>query len=462
MIDLRAYIRTLNSKPVMVFGLGVSGLATVRALVAGGASVTAWDDDKGKRNFAGDMGACIQDPVDMSGYGLLVLSPGIPLHFPNPHPSVLRAREAGIEIIGDIELLHRSGHGLKTIGITGTNGKSTVTALTGHILDGCGFHAVVGGNIGRAVLDLDLKGKEAIILELSSYQLDLCTTFSPDIAAHLNLTPDHLDRHGDLEGYIDAKMQIFRGKGVAIIGVDDDSSLSMLDRAQKGGERDIYKISTTGKTDRGAYVENGILFDVTGTQPVAVGSLSGCITLPGIHNHQNAAAAYTICRLMGMSPQPIMEAITTYPGLPHRMFITQIINGIPYINDSKATNADAAGKALACYSDVYWILGGKPKEGGLSGLEPFMDRICHAFVIGEAEKDFSLWLDHRNVSVTPCGTLEKAVTGAHRLAQERGGGVVLFSPACSSFDQFQSFEHRGNVFTDLVRKLPEIQEVVVE
>jgi UDP-N-acetylmuramoylalanine--D-glutamate ligase len=467
MIDLKSYVSTLNDKPVAVYGLGLSGMTAARALIAAGARVTAWDDDTEKREQAREMNATIDSMQNLSGYAFLVLSPGIPLHFPQPHPAVLRAREAGVEIIGDVELLHRSGHGLKTIGITGTNGKSTTTALTGHILGACGLDIAVGGNIGKPVLDMDVTGKNAVLLELSSYQLDLCASFSPDIAVHLNLTPDHIDRHGDLKGYVDAKMRIFRGKGIAIMGIDDAHSLAMLDSVQKEGMRDVYGVSATRKVTRGVYVENGILFDCMGEQPVKAGSLSGCAALSGSHNHQNAAASYAVCRLMGIEPRFIMEAMASYPGLPHRMFTTRMINGIAYINDSKATNADAAGKALACYRNIYWILGGRPKEGGLNGLESFMDRIRHAFVIGEASADFSAWLSRYNVNVTSCETLDRAVEAAHRLAQnQRGqpGGleVVLLSPACSSFDQFQSFEHRGQAFTDLVKNLPEIIQEATE
>lgn len=464
MIDLKAYVSTLNGKPAAVYGLGLSGMAAVRALVAAGVSVRAWDDDAGKRETAAKAGAQIDDlSGDLSNFAFLLLSPGIPLHFPAPHPVVARARAAGTEIIGDIELLHRAGHGLKTIGVTGTNGKSTTTALIGHILNDAGMHVAVGGNIGKAALDLNLSGADAVVLELSSYQLDLCPDFAPDIAVHLNLTPDHLDRHGDVEGYKTAKMRIFRGAGQAVIGVDDAPSQAMLHSVEKSGMRAVYAISASAPVARGAYVRDGILFDAMGAQPAEIGDLRAMKTLPGVHNHQNAAAAYAACRLMEARAEAIMAAMRRYPGLPHRMHLVRVINGVSYVNDSKATNADAAAKALACYRNIYWILGGKPKDGGLDGLEPLLERVSHAFVIGAAAPDFSRWLARRGVPLTQCDTMARAVPEAHRLAQAGrgqpgGAGVVMLSPACASFDQFRSFEHRGDVFTDLVKALPEGQE----
>ncbi len=460
MIDLKPYVQSLAGKPVAVFGLGLSGMACVRALVAAGAVVHVWDDDEVRRKAAEQLGAAINNLSALDGYAFLLLSPGIPLHHPAPHPVVERARAAEIPIIGDIELLHRAGHGLKTIGVTGTNGKSTTTALIGHILARAGLRPAIGGNIGTAVMEMNLAGAGIIVLELSSYQLDLCDTFAPDIAIHLNLTPDHIDRHGDLNGYINAKMRIFRGAGDAVIGMDDDSSKAMAELVQKSGQRIVYGISTAEKIRRGAYVREGKIHDTMQEQDDVVGNLTGCANLQGIHNHQNAAAAYVACRLVAVKPETVFAGMGTYPGLPHRMFTVRTLNGVAYVNDSKATNADAAGKALACYRNIYWILGGKPKAGGLSGLEPLMDRVRHAFVIGEAAEDFSAWLKNNGVPVRSCGTLERAVADAHLLAQgDRGqpGGaeVVLLSPACASFDQFRSFEHRGDVFADIVLRLEE-------
>ena len=463
MIDLSAYVKTLNKKPVAVFGLGLSGLSSVRALVAAGADVVAWDDNVEKRDAARAAGAKIDSFESLSGFAFLVLSPGVPLNFPVPHDVVVRARAAGVEIIGDIELLHRAGHAIKTIGVTGTNGKSTTTALIGHILNACHVPAVIGGNIGTPVLDLNLEGVEAIVIELSSYQLDLCPTFSPDIAVHINLTPDHLDRHGSMDGYIQAKMRIFEGSGKAVIGIDDAPSQSMMKRVAARGERDIYTISAVQAVARGAYVVNGMLYDALYEKPAEIGALGNLRALPGVHNHQNIAASYCVLRLMNVREDLIFKSLESFPGLAHRMFTVRIINGVSYINDSKATNADAAGKALVCYKNIYWILGGKPKDGGLNGLEPYIGNVAQGFVIGEAADDFALWLEQHQIPVHRCDTLDGAVRAAHHLAQAArgqpgGAGVVLLSPACASFDQFQSFEQRGRIFTDLVNALSDNQE----
>lgn len=464
MMDLTRYQQAIGSSPVAVYGIGLSGLSTIRALRRANITVTAWDERSEAREAAAQAGAQIADlaEIDWSDYAALILSPGIPLHYPSPPEIVQKARAAGIEIIGDIELLDRAGHGRKTIGITGTNGKSTTTALLGHVLKRCGVEAAIGGNIGKPVLDLDVPADEGgvFIVELSSYQLDLCRDFAPDIAVHLNLTPDHIDRHGDLKGYIAAKMRIFRGKGIAVMGVDDAESLGMLEEIRKTGGREIHPVSVTKKLEGGVYVDNGVLYDALFNEAVEIGPLSALTTLQGVHNHQNIAAAYTVARLMGLKGAAILKAMETYPGLPHRMLTIRRINGVSYVNDSKATNADAASRALSCYKNIYWILGGQPKEGGLAGLENLMSRVRHGFVIGAAAEDFAAWLGNYNIPVTDCGTLDRAVMAAHDLAQkDRGqpGGqeAVLFSPACASFDQFRSFEHRGEVFTDLVRALPD-------
>lgn len=463
MIDLSSIAAGLGGRPVAVFGLGLSGLATVSAFVRAGVSVTAWDDDETKRTQAASEGATITNLTlaDLSGFAMLVVAPGIPLTHPEPHVVVARAQEFGVEILGDVELLHRVHHGRKTIGITGTNGKSTTTALIGHVLNANGITASVGGNIGRAALDIELPPQDGVIvLELSSYQLDLCPTFAPDIGVHMNLTPDHLDRHGDMAGYAAAKMRIFRGAGAAIIGVDDEPSRAMFKQVQEAGDRDVYAISVVNPVERGAYVSNGILFDCMDGEAREIGSVSALTTLPGVHNHQNICAAYIAARLSGLDADVIMNAVKTYPGLPHRQFMTRVINGVAYVNDSKATNADATAKALVCYRNICWIVGGKPKDGGLNGLEPFMDRVRKAFVIGAAMDDFCKWLDNRGVDYVRSETLDRAVSEAHITAQaargEPGGaGVVLLSPACASFDQFRSFEHRGDEFTKMVMALPE-------
>ena len=463
MIDIATFAQTLNGRPVAVFGLGISNVAAIAALHKAGVTTASWDDKPENRAAAEKAGAVLRDLAaeDMSAYAALVLAPGVPLHFPEPHPVVKKAREAGIEIICDIEILARSKPARPIVAVTGTNGKSTTTALIGHILNTAGAGAAVGGNIGTAALALDVPAKGgAFVLEISSYQMDLCPTFAPDIAVHMNFSPDHIDRHGDMKGYVAAKRAMFRGAGKGVIGIDDEWSVKMAEDIARAGDRHINHVAVTRTVERGAYVEGGKLYDaIDGGAPVEVADLS-IPTLPGAHNHQNAAAAYAACRLLGLEPAAILEAMKTFPGLPHRQFLIRVINGVPYINDSKATNADATARALACYKSIFWILGGKAKEGGLKGLEPYMDRVRGAFLIGDAAEEFAAWLKKHNVEHQMCGTLDRAVRAAHDAAQaargEPGGiGAVLLSPACASFDQFRNFEERGEMFAQYVNNLPE-------
>lgn len=452
MINTRHFAKNLGHKPVAVFGIGRSNLAVIRSLHQAGVRVVAGDDDP--VNIAAAVNAGATDGLwesDFSQYACLVLAPGVPLHFPVPHPVVEKARQAGIEIICDVEVLHRVNHGRQTVAITGTNGKSTTTALVAHILNRCAVAAEVGGNIGHAVLDLDMPPHDgAFVIEMSSYQIDLCPTYTPDIAVHLNLSPDHLDRHGSLEGYYQAKKNLFRGPGTAIIGVDDEDSLRMAGEVKAAGMRDVHTITVGRPNNGGVYVLNGALFDAMFAEPEKIADLA-IASLPGLHNQQNAAAAYAAARVMGIPPDKIIRAMRSFPGLPHRQYIVGRQDDILYINDSKATNAAAAEKALACYENIFWIVGGRAKQGGLAGLEPYMHRIDCAFVIGEAMDDFSLWLEAQQVKTVRCGTLDQAVAQADQAARARGCGVVLLSPACASFDQFKSFEQRGDEFTRLVQ-----------
>lgn len=459
MIRTDAFVKTLQGKPVAVFGIGKSNLAVVHSLVKAGATVCAGDDNPANIDEAVKLGA--QSGLmesDFSAYACLILAPGVPLHFPEPHDVVERARTAGIEIICDVEILHRLHHGRQVIAITGTNGKSTTTTLTGHILTSCGIETEIGGNIGAPVLSLEMPPHEgAFVIEMSSYQVDLSPTFAPDIAVHLNLTPDHIDRHGSMEGYYQAKKNLFRGNGAAIIAVDDDGSRRMADEVRAAGQRDVYSVSVTTPVAGGVYVLNGALYDAMFDDARKIADLD-IPTLAGLHNHQNAAAAYAAVRMMGVPPDKIIHAMRSFPGLAHRQYPVCKINDVTYINDSKATNADATARALACYNDIYWIVGGRPKEGGLDGLDSYMSRIRHAFVIGEAMDDFSAWLEARDVAVTRARVLDEATLHAHRLAQSDGGGVVLLSPACASLDQFENFEKRGDRFVEIVNFLKERPE----
>lgn len=461
MIDVGSYVTNLvrmyGSRPVAVFGLGMSGISVIKALRNANAEVLAWDDHKESHEEAERAGA-ILTPLDqetLSECAALILAPGVPLHFPQPHPVVEAARAAGIEIYGDIEVFYRSHPSCKTIGITGTNGKSTTTALIAHILKVCGRDVQVGGNLGTPVLNLETPHKNTIlVLELSSFQVDLCPTFRPDIAVLLNVTPDHIERHGTLENYIAVKERIFEGQGTAILGIDDEITQAMQARVQKG-ERELIPISGEKLVKDGISVSNGILYG----RKTELGSLNAMTTLWGTHNHQNAAAAYAACRSCGLEPIEIYEAMKTYPGLPHRQYPVRAINGVTYINDSKATNAESTARALACHKNIYWILGGRKKDGGINGLERYFDKIRHVFLIGESAEEFSARLDKYKMPYEINGTLEAALESAHAMAQSErgqpGGATVLLSPACASYDQFKNFEERGNRFTWLVENLEE-------
>lgn len=450
MIDLSYYVQGLPNQKIAVFGLGISGLSAVRALKKAGADVHAWDDNKDQQEKARDLGAQISlltRTLDVS-FDALVLSPGVPLTHPQPHDVVIKAQSVSVPIIGDIDLLHHANHGLKTIGITGTNGKSTTTALMAHVLNECGVKALAAGNIGTPVLDLDLSGIDVLVLELSSYQLDLCQAYSPDISILLNITPDHLDRHGDMAGYTKAKGHILSGKGAGIIGVDDQPTKDIYQQAVRKAGRDIIAVSVLDKTD--IYVEEGILYD-DGTK---VGDLNRFDNLKGAHNHQNIACVYGAAKSIGLKPEDIMQAVKTYGGLAHRQYKVAQINNVSYINDSKATNAEAVSKALSSYDNIYWIAGGLPKEGGLTGLARLMPRVKKAYLIGQAASEFKVWCDKNNVPNDVCNTIDVATKKAHHDAQNAvEPSTVLLAPACASWDQFKSFEARGDAFMAIIRDI---------
>ena len=440
---------------VAVLGLGKSGLPTARALAASGAEVWAWDDSEDRRAEARAAGVNLVDltKADLKELTTLVLSPGIPSTFPAPHPVVARARKAGMEIVCDVDLLFRTQREAAYIGITGTNGKSTTTALIGHALRIAGRTVEVGGNIGTAALSLEpLAGGGTYVIEMSSYQLELAPTAVWDVSVLLNISPDHLDRHGGMEGYVKAKRAIFQRQTTpraAVVGVDDDICAKIHDELVRAGDQHVIAISGTRRLARGVYAEGGTLWDARDGMPRAIVDLSACVTLPGAHNHQNAAAAAACALQIGIPHAKVAEALVSYPGLAHRQERIAEIDGVLYVNDSKATNADAAARALGCYENIHWIAGGQAKEGGIAALAEFFPRIAHAWLIGEAANDFARTL--ANVPHTLAGDLAAAVRGAAKAAKP--GSVVLLSPACASWDQFKSFEHRGETFRKLVAEL---------
>jgi UDP-N-acetylmuramoylalanine--D-glutamate ligase len=456
--DIR--IPAMAGQTIAVLGLGKSGLPAARALRASGADVWAWDDNPKARDEAKAAGVPVVDLAasDWSKPAALVLSPGIPHSFPKPHPVAALATARRCPIIGDIELMARAGLGARFIGITGTNGKSTTTALIGHILKSAGLRVEIGGNLGTPALTLAPLGKDGVyVLEMSSYQLELTHSLAFDVAVLLNVTPDHLDRHGGMEGYIAAKARIFepqRAGQAAVIAVDDEASRALLARFVGARHQTVIPISGAGPVAGGVYAHDGWLQDDRTGKAERVLRLAEATNLLGRHNWQNAAAAFAACAAVGLATPKIVAGIKSYPGLAHRQEMIATIGDVRYINDSKATNADATAKALACYQPIYWILGGRAKETGLDGLEPFYPRIAHAFLIGEASERFASALEGR-VAYTKCGTVAGALAAAHRQAQDerKSGAVVLLSPAAASFDQFANFEERGEVFRKLVEAL---------
>ena len=445
---------------VAVMGLARSGLAAARALAAGGARVWAWDDDGGARKNSAVAGLPPTDlhAADWSQPKALVLSPGIAHTHPKPHAIAAKARQAGCPIIGDIELLFRACPAASYVGVTGTNGKSTTTALIAHILRQAGRRVEVGGNLGTAALALAPLGHGDIyVLEMSSYQLELTPGAAFAVAVLLNITPDHLERHGGFDGYVAAKRRIFAGQpenATAVIGIDDQPSRALWTALAVDPRRRAIPISARVAMPGGVSGAGGTLTDDRGAARTTVMNLRLARHLPGEHNWQNAAAAYAATRALGLPPATIATGIASYPGLPHRQETIATIAGVTYVNDSKATNADATAKALACYDTIYWIVGGRPKEGGIGGTEPYYPRIVHAFLIGEAEEAFAATLKGQ-VVFTRCGTIEAALHQASTMAERdrRPGAVVLLSPACASFDQFANFEVRGDSFRRLVQAL---------
>jgi UDP-N-acetylmuramoylalanine--D-glutamate ligase len=458
-LDLSAF----QGRDIAVLGLGVSGRSTAAALHGAGAHIMAWDDNPERRDTVAASGL---EPVDLTGIDFstideLVLSPGIPHGHPHSHPMIERARSAGCEILCDLELLSRTEADARYIGITGTNGKSTTTALIGHILSEIGIANAVGGNIGAPGLDLPAMGASGVyVLEVSSYQLELLPTAIFDVTILLNITPDHLDRHGGMAGYVAAKRRVFHGQGAghtAIVGIDDDPSKAIFEALTGTSDATVVPLSMRETCPGGIYITDGWLIDDREGEAFPVLDLAGLETLPGAHNAQNVAAAYAACTAIIGPDDPahssaIIAAIRSFPGLAHRQELVGYRNDVRFVNDSKATNAEAAAHALAAYDHIIWIAGGIAKEGGIASLNDHFTHIRHAVLIGTAADDFARTLDGR-VPATIAGDLETAVAEAARLAGD-GPATILLSPACASFDQFKSFEARGDAFKTAVAKLP--------
>lgn len=456
-------------KNVVVLGLGKSGKTAGFALKRAGAQVFAWDDTEKARLSAESEGLPIFDPMslDWEAMDALLLSPGIPHLHPAPHPVVVLARSHDVPLISDVELLFQSEKEATYIGITGTNGKSTTTALIHHVLKSAKKPVQIGGNFGIPVMDLDPIGSHgAYVLEMSSYQLEITPSQHFRVSVFLNLTPDHLDRHGGIVGYLAAKKKIFEHsqKGdVLVLGVDDPYTDDLYASLQ-GAAFKVIPVSVHKALKGGVYVDQGFLVSEIDGVPHQVLDLRDLITLKGLHNWQNAACAYAALKSRGLEDHEIIKGFQTFPGLAHRQERIAEHNGILFVNDSKATNAEATSQALECYKDsnIYWLLGGRPKEGGIQNLEAYFPQIEHAFLFGESSQSFALTLEGVTL-FSECGDLSTALDKAYARAKEdkKKAPVVLLSPACASFDQFRDFEARGDAFRGLVHELIEREKAKV-
>jgi UDP-N-acetylmuramoylalanine--D-glutamate ligase len=460
-------VTTFAGKKVAVFGLGGSGLISASALLAGGADVVAYDDDPqsvAKANAAGIPTADLRS-YDWSKLAALVLAPGVPLTHPAPHWTVRSAQQAGVPVIGDIELFCGERRALAPqapfVAITGTNGKSTTTALLAHLAASAGLDVQLGGNIGTAILSLEPPAPDRVyVVECSSYQIDLAPTLDPSVGILINLSEDHLDRHGTMEHYAAVKERLVAGvpaSGTAIVGVEDEWCAAIADRLERAN-KNVVRISVRRALADGVYVDGYTINRAAGGSVTAIAELGGINSLRGLHNAQNAACATAAALALGLSAEAIQAGLRSFPGLAHRMEEVGRRGRVLFVNDSKATNADSAAQALACFADIFWIAGGKPKTGGIEPLRGFFPRIRKAYLIGEAAEEFAATLGD-TVGHEIDGTLDKALAAAARDAEASAAEelVVLLSPACASFDQYRNFEVRGDAFRALVRGLPGVK-----
>jgi UDP-N-acetylmuramoylalanine--D-glutamate ligase len=464
MIPVRGY----EGARVAVLGLGRSGMATAAALAAGAAQPLVWDDSPEGRDKAAAAGWALHDPLRpgaLDGVAALVTSPGIPHLYPRPHPAIARALALGIPVDNDIGLFFRSwatpawdgfDQTPRAVCVTGSNGKSTTSALIHHILGQAGRPVQMAGNIGRGVLDLDpAQDGEVVVLELSSYQTDLARALTPDVAVFTNLSPDHLDRHGGMGGYLAAKARLFTAGGPdrAVIGVDEEEGRYLATQIGQGPADDrVIRISAGERLEGfgwSVFARKGFLAEWRKGRQVASCDLRGIAGLPGAHNHQNACAAWAAARALGIGPKAIEAGLRSFAGLPHRSQLLAEIGGVRFVNDSKATNVDSAAKALAAFPRIRWIAGGLGKEGGIAALAPHLGSVVKAYLIGHSARDFAL-----QIGATPheiCETMARAV--ARAAAEAQPGEVVLLAPAAASFDQYPNFEKRGEDFAAQVAAL---------
>jgi UDP-N-acetylmuramoylalanine--D-glutamate ligase len=457
-----------SGQKVAVLGLGRTGLATAAALVAGGAEPLLWDDSPEGRAKAEAEGFTLTDLTRagaFDGVACLITSPGIPHLYPQPHKIIARALEAGLPVDNDIGLFFRSfatseweefDQIPKVVCVTGSNGKSTTTALIHHVLHEAGRPTQMAGNIGKAVLSIDpAQDGEVVVLELSSYQTDLARALTPDVAVFTNLSPDHLDRHHGLGGYFAAKRRLFAegGPDRAVVGVDEPEGRFMANQLGEGPQDDrVIRISSGQKLEGfgwSVFARKGFLAEWRKGRQVASIDLRAISGLPGAHNHQNACAAYAACRSLGLAPKLIEQAFHCFAGLPHRSQLVGERAGVRFVNDSKATNVDSAAKALQAFPKIRWIAGGMGKDGGIAALQPHLRSVVKAYLIGHSARDFALQLGDTPHVI--CETMARAV--AQAAAEAEAGETVLLAPAAASFDQYPNFEQRGEDFTARVKAI---------
>jgi UDP-N-acetylmuramoylalanine--D-glutamate ligase len=457
-------VTTFAGEKVAVFGLGGSGVVSAGALLAGGADVVAFDDNAQSVTKANAAGIATDDlhNIDWTKIAALVLTPGVPLTHPAPHWAVALAQKNGVQVIGDIELFCRERRfhapDAPFVAITGTNGKSTTTALIAHLAVSAGIDVQLGGNIGTAILSLQPpQAGRAYVIECSSYQIDLAPSLDPSIGILINLSEDHLDRHGSMKNYSMAKQRLLAGvpnNGTAIVGVDDEWCRTIANRIEQAGKH-LVRISVHHKLANGVYVTEGRVLHASSAGIVSIADLSSIGSLRGLHNAQNAACATAAALALGLEPAAIQAGLRSFPGLAHRMEEIGRRGTVLFVNDSKATNADSTARALACFNEIFWIAGGLPKIGGITSLAEFFPRIRKAYLIGQAAIEFAAMLDglvpHEIVH-----TLDKAVEAAARDAEAANSieAVVLLSPSCASWDQYPNFGARGDHFRKLVQTLP--------
>lgn len=454
--------KSLAGQHIAVFGLGKAGQSTVKSLASADVKITAWDDNENARQKTATLAPkhllTFTPPteIEWNNIEMLVLSPGVPFTHPEPHPIVKAAQQANVPIICDVEILYRALPECNYIGITGTNGKSTTTVLIGHILKQAGKSCEVGGNLGIPVLDLQEQQADGVyVLELSSYQLDLLQALTCNVSVITNITPDHLDRHGGMEGYIKAKKRIYRHQGkehVAVIHVDNPHTYAIYEElAAANIIGTLIPCSCEKLLDNGiSIIDNVLTVKCLGIEETRI--LPPINTLAGKHNAENSTVALAAVLAQGVTLDDALAAMQNFPGLRHRMQYLQETNNLVFVNDSKATNAEAAAKALGSYNNILWIAGGQAKEGGIDTLEPYFSKINHAYLIGEAQHDFAKRLEGK-VTYTLSNTLEQAIEDAiHDAQHTKQKQILLLSPACASFDQWPSFEARGDYFCQAIEE----------